>query len=102
MAEPKPKGSRPDWEFRFLNKATDEKGQVGVGWNNADGSIRVKLNTRVVLEAGPDCILTLFVFRDYQGIPTGTKLGDAFPKDPQLPKPTKDKTQQQIDDNIPF
>jgi hypothetical protein len=81
MAEPRPKGNRPDWELRYLNKDTDEKGQVGVGWNNEDGSIRVRLNTRVTLCAGPECILTLFKFRDYQGIPAGTKRGDAFPKD---------------------
>lgn len=56
----KEKGRQPDWDFRFLDKATDEKGKVGVGWTNADGSIRIKLNTRVILEAGPDCILTLF------------------------------------------
>lgn len=64
MTNPRPKGRMPDWELRYLNKDTDEKGQVGAAWTNDDGSIRIKLNPRVVLEAGPDCVLTLFVWQD--------------------------------------
>ena len=56
----KSRGRQPHYEFRGLNKATDEKAQVGVAWINDDGSIRVKLNPFIVLTAGPDLILTLF------------------------------------------
>lgn len=68
MAEPRAKGRMPDWDLRYLNKETDEKGSVGCGWNNEDGSIRVKLNTRVVLAADPSCILTLFRPRDKEAL----------------------------------
>lgn len=70
MNAPTVKGGQPDWDFRFLDKSTDEKGQVGVAWTNADGSIRIKLNTRVVLEGGPSCILTLFPKRSGDTIRT--------------------------------
>jgi len=89
MSEPKPRGRKPEWELRYLNKETDEKGKVGVGWDNEGGSIRIALNTKVVIQADPSCILTLFPFREYQGIAPGTKLSQ-----PVL-------TQQQLDDK-PF
>jgi hypothetical protein len=53
-------GRKPDWELRYLNKDTDEKSQAGVGWNNDDGSIRIKLNARIMLIGEKSCILTLF------------------------------------------
>jgi hypothetical protein len=87
MSKEKPQGNRPDWDLRYLNKETDEKGSVGVAWNNADGSIRIKLNPRVTLVGEPSCILTLFKPRD------GGKLTDR-PFERQL-------SQQEIDDK-PF
>ncbi|CAK0777750.1 hypothetical protein CCP3SC15_580017 [Gammaproteobacteria bacterium] len=89
------RGRTPEWDLRFLNKATDEKGSVGAAWNNEDGSIRIKLNTCVVLSAGPDCILTLFKKDpNFKGIPSGSRGKDTFPRGH---KPTQEET-----DDRPF
>lgn len=51
---------KPDYQLAFLNKATENKGNVGVGWANEDGSIGIRLNTMVHLFQSPDTVLTLF------------------------------------------
>lgn len=76
----KPKGRSPDWDFRALNKHTDEKSKVGVAWSNQDGSIRLKLNPFTVLTAGPDLVLTLFKDTgNYHGKARTTEAEDEIP-----------------------
>lgn len=50
----------PEWNVAILNKATEERGRVGVAWNNEDGSIGIVLNPCVVLRSSPDLVITLF------------------------------------------
>ena len=51
----------PDYEFKALNKRTDERNKVGAAWiNDATGSIRIKLDAFIKLEASDDLVLTLF------------------------------------------
>ena len=54
------KSRQPDYDLSYLNKSTNEKGRIGVGWENDNGSISVKLNVLVRLESDPDMVLTLF------------------------------------------
>lgn len=51
---------KPDYTLSALNKKTDQRGPVGVGWIQPDGSIRIKINEFVVLAGGPDIVVTLF------------------------------------------
>lgn len=51
---------RPDYKLGFLNKATDEKGNVGAAWLNEDSTITIVLNTQVQITGSADVILTLF------------------------------------------
>lgn len=87
--------TNPHWDLRFLNKRTDEKGQVGVAWNNDDGSIRIRLNTAVVLQGNADHILTLFPPRDRQ------VSVEKQPNYDKRPKPSKNLSQEEID-KLPF
>lgn len=61
---PAPKGRKPDFRLKALNKTTDEKSMVGAGWTNADGSISIDLNAFVVLQGTSDLVLTLFPIGD--------------------------------------
>lgn len=59
------KGNKPDYNLSGLNKGTDVKGKIGVGWDKPDGSISIKLNPFVVLDgSNPDLVLTLFPYRE--------------------------------------
>jgi hypothetical protein len=51
---------KPDFRLKFLHKVTSEKGDVGAGWQNNDGSISIRLNCCVHLVQNPDVVLTLF------------------------------------------
>jgi hypothetical protein len=51
----------PDYKLAVLSKSTEHRGNVGVAWKNADGSIRIQLNPFVVLTASEDLVATLFV-----------------------------------------
>lgn len=51
---------KPDYQLSYLNKTTEEKGVIGCGWQNDNGSISVKLNPLVVMQAGPSVVFTLF------------------------------------------
>lgn len=57
-------GRTPDYDFRALNKKTDEKTRVGAAWKNEDGSITVVLNRFVVLPTEPEWLFTLFPKKD--------------------------------------
>ena len=61
MAKTHTVGRSPDYNLSFLDKGTDQRGRVGAGWRNDDGSISIKLNVKVVLAESPDLILTLFL-----------------------------------------
>ena len=54
----------PAWELRFLDKSTEHRGKIGVGWNNEDGSIRIKLNPLVHVQENKDLVMTLFPYRE--------------------------------------
>lgn len=52
---------KPDYRIAALNKRTDAKnGNIGGAWANPDGSISVRFEAFVVLEFGPDLVVTLF------------------------------------------
>lgn len=84
-------GIKPDYNLAALNKATGEKNTIGAAWTQPDGRISIKLNSFVVLTAGPDLVLSLFkatappapVTRARQHVPTQA-------------------TETDYDDDIPF
>ncbi len=51
---------KPTHRLRVLNKRTDEKGTVGAGWLNPDGSISIVLNQCVTLVQNSEVVITLF------------------------------------------
>jgi hypothetical protein len=59
-------GRSPDYILSILDKETDERGRVGVAWNNPSGSIGIVLNTRVVITANKNLVLTLFPNTPYE------------------------------------
>lgn len=54
---------KPDYNFRALNKATEERGRLGAAWNNQDGSITVVIDPFVVVPTGKQFLLTLFPYK---------------------------------------
>ena len=54
MAKKREPGSKygrpPEWKLTALDKETEESGQIGVGWDEEDGSITIKLNMNIVLD----------------------------------------------------
>lgn len=51
---------KPDYRLGAMNKATDEKANVGAAWINENGSISVVLEPFVTLRADKNLVLTLF------------------------------------------
>lgn len=51
---------KPDYRLKFLNKDTDEKGELGAAWKNEDGSISIVLNAKVTISQNEMEVLTLF------------------------------------------
>lgn len=51
---------KPTHRLKVLDKHTERKGEVGVGWLNSDGSISIQLNPCIRLNADVSQILTLF------------------------------------------
>jgi hypothetical protein len=41
---------KPTHRLKVLNRETDQRGEVGAGWQNEDGSITIELN--------PSCVMT--------------------------------------------
>jgi hypothetical protein len=56
----KPKGRKPEWVLKTFDKQTEETGAVGVGWDNANGSISIRLNSHVQLRQDMNEVLHLF------------------------------------------
>ena len=50
----------PDYKVSALSKTTEQRGPVGVAWTQPDGTIRIKLNSFVVLDNRDDLLITLF------------------------------------------
>lgn len=67
MSEKKFKGRAPDYNVRFVNKATQEKGTLGHAWKNDDGSITIRLNPKVVLAQNSSEIVRLFAHGGWEG-----------------------------------
>lgn len=89
--------AQPNYNLAYLNKKTDERGKVGVGWANPNGSITVKLNPCVVLSAVDlrECVLTLFPNDrrdDYNGHPGG--LADSGTRQDNADGPVRDAAGQ--------
>lgn len=55
-----PTAARPDYSLGIMDKTNGRRGNVGVGWDNDDGSINISLNPGVCLEYNPDLTLRLF------------------------------------------
>ena len=85
-------GRQPDYKLSALCKGNEHKGNVGVAWKNANGTIAIKLNAFVVLDANQDLVLTLFLNE-----------GDKWPKK----KPVKAEKSEEVaaetgTEDIPF
>ena len=51
----------PDYKVQALCKKTELRGNIGVAWNQPDGSIQIKLNAFTVLDTGDhDFVISLF------------------------------------------
>ncbi len=85
-------GQRPDYILSALDKSTGEKGKVGVGWKNGNGRIGIRLNPRVVLTAGPNLVLTLFINTPYD---------ESEPEESPIPLTGVHSTKD-FDDDMPF
>ena len=51
---------KPDYRLKVLNKITEQKGEVGAGWANEDGSISIVLNPCITILGNDSLVLTLF------------------------------------------
>lgn len=51
---------KPDYRLGAMNKATDEKNNVGAAWLNKDGTISVVLSPFITLQSSKELVLTLF------------------------------------------
>ena len=76
----------PDYDLTFLDKTTSEKGRIGAGWDNDDGSISIVLNPCVVIQSRKDFNIRLFK-RDHAF--DGPKQKSPYPK-PASPDDRKD------------
>lgn len=55
---------KPDYKLKVLNKKTEERGEIGAGWLNQDGSVSIKLNLFINLKANKDLVITLFPYEN--------------------------------------
>lgn len=76
--------TKPDYTVSAMVKSTEEKGPVGVAWRGQSGSIRIKLNSFVVLHGGNDLVLTLFDVKETERKFGGGR-GQAGPPPEKLP-----------------
>lgn len=78
------KPKRPDWTVSALDKSSDRlKGQVGVAWDQDNGTIRIKLNPFVRLDTSTqDLFITLFPIdgADHADRPSRQTKGKAKPR----------------------
>lgn len=57
---PEFKPTKPDYTVGAIQKSTNSKANIGVGWKLPNGQIRIKLNAFVVLNGGEDLVVTVF------------------------------------------
>ena len=86
---------KPDYHIRAMRKGTKEKGEIGVGWKNPDGSIYLKFNPYVVVPVGEDFAITAFPPWKEGERPTGRQQNLNLGSGPQ-------GTRQDMGDDIPF
>lgn len=55
-----PKGPKPAYRLRALNKASNLKGTIGSAWNVDEGAISIQLDSFVTLHQDGNLVLTLF------------------------------------------
>ena len=60
MAQVFVKQKKPHYRLKFLNKRTEEHGEIGAAWLNEDQSISIVLNPLVVVPQSSDLVMTLF------------------------------------------
>lgn len=85
-----PRGERPHWELMALNPHTEKRSRVGVGWDQDDGSIQIKLDPFVVLRGELELKIRLFRQR-----------AEGF-LSPQGGPPPAAPRKPDLDDEIPF
>lgn len=52
---------KPDYSIGALDKTRDvRQPKIGAAWKNADGSISLRIDPFVVLQGGPQLLVTLF------------------------------------------
>lgn len=57
---PPVKGRKPDYKIHALRHADGAKGEIGVAWNNPDGSLVLYFNPFVTVPSGPGFAVTAF------------------------------------------
>lgn len=55
---------KPDYRVGAMNKKTDQKNNIGAAWINPTGSIAIVIDNFIVIEGGPDMLITLFPNKD--------------------------------------
>lgn len=88
-----PAGRRPDWIVKCLNKENGDKGDLGVGWTNDDGSVQLIFNPFVVVPTARH-----YAIRVFKVDPNERVLGEP----PATPSPGPRPAQPQLGDDIPF
>ena len=51
---------KPEFKLKAFNKKDERRGDLGAGWQNADGSVTIQLNPYVVISYDTDTVITLF------------------------------------------
>lgn len=53
-------GRKPEYRIGALNKVTEERGRIGAGWVNPDGSISLVFDPFTTVPVGRDYVITMF------------------------------------------
>lgn len=64
---------KPTHILKVLEKTTDHRTEVGVAWQNKDGSLTISLNPCIVLAPNQNHVITLFKIDD-PAPPPGKKI----------------------------
>lgn len=77
----------PDYKISALNKDTREKGEIGAGWMNPDGSISISFNPFVIVPVGKAFALRLFPTTRPEAAPNPVPPSLRVVEDEELPFP---------------
>ena len=69
-------GNAPDYDIRALDKTTGEKGRIGVGYKNPDGSISLVFNRFAAVPVGKNFAIRAFAWRPFGGKGYGAPFSD--------------------------